>query len=91
MILRSPAENENPDIRHAGMDGRHPGPRDASGDIHVTWIPALHAGMTQSRSRTKTDPDPPPHVFSKEDTKSTKKDSLTAKSWEDRKFQIWAR
>jgi hypothetical protein len=20
--------------------------KDASGDIHVTWIPALHAGMT---------------------------------------------
>ena len=54
------------------MDSRHPGPQDASGDIHGTWIPALHAGMTQSRSRTKTDPGPPPHVFSKEITKATK-------------------
>jgi|GEM_PF-2122741 len=35
------------------------------------WIPALHAGMTESRSRTKTDRGPPPLVFSKEDT-STK-------------------
>ena len=32
------------------------------------WIPALHAGMTESRSRTKTDPGPPPRVFSKEFT-----------------------
>ena len=36
------------------------------------WIPALHAGMTQSRSRTKTDPGPPPRVFSKEVAKNTK-------------------
>jgi hypothetical protein len=36
------------------------------------WIPALHAGMTESRSRTKTDPGPPPRVFSKEITKATK-------------------
>jgi hypothetical protein len=30
------------------------------------WIPALHAGMTESRSRIKTDRDPPPFLFSKE-------------------------
>jgi hypothetical protein len=36
------------------------------------WIPALHAGMTESRSRTKTDRGPPPLVFSKEDAKATK-------------------
>jgi hypothetical protein len=36
------------------------------------WIPALHAGMTKSRSRTKTDPGPPPRVFSKKRTKTTK-------------------
>jgi hypothetical protein len=36
------------------------------------WIPALHAGMTESRNRTKTDPGPPPRVFSKEITKATK-------------------
>jgi hypothetical protein len=29
MILRSPTENENADLRHAGMDGRHPGSQDA--------------------------------------------------------------
>ena len=31
------------------------------------WIPALHTGMTESRSRTKTDRDPPPFLFSKEE------------------------
>jgi hypothetical protein len=36
------------------------------------WIPALHAGMTESRSRTKTDRGPPPLVFSKEITNVTK-------------------
>jgi hypothetical protein len=35
MILRSPTEHENADHRHAGMDGRHPGSQDASGDIRV--------------------------------------------------------
>ena len=31
------------------------------------WIPALHAGMTETRSRTKNDRGPPPFLFSKED------------------------
>jgi hypothetical protein len=35
MSLRSPTEHENADLRHAGMDCRHPGSQDASGDIHV--------------------------------------------------------
>jgi hypothetical protein len=30
------------------------------------WIPALHAGMTESRSRTKTDRGPPPFLSSNE-------------------------
>jgi hypothetical protein len=29
----------------AGIQAR----KDAAGDIHVNWIPALHPGMTQSR------------------------------------------
>ena len=66
MILRLPTEDENGELRHAGRDGRHPGAQDASGDIHVGLIPALHAGMTESRSRTKTDRGPQPLVFSKE-------------------------
>ena len=33
--LRSPTEHENGEIRHAGMDGWHPGAQDASGDIRV--------------------------------------------------------
>ena len=35
MSLRSRTEYENGELRHAGMDGRHPGAQDASGDIHV--------------------------------------------------------
>jgi hypothetical protein len=35
MILRSPTQDENGELRHAGMDGRHPDAQDASGDIHV--------------------------------------------------------
>jgi hypothetical protein len=35
MILRTPTENKNGELRHAGMDGRHPGVQDASGDIHL--------------------------------------------------------
>ena len=55
MILRSPTEDENGCLRHAGMDRRHPDSQDASGKKSTSaWIPALHAGMTQS-NRTKTD------------------------------------
>jgi hypothetical protein len=39
MILRSPTEHENADHRHAGMDGRHPAPQDASGHILVNLGP----------------------------------------------------
>jgi hypothetical protein len=35
MSLRSPTGHENAGLRHAGMDCRHPGSQDASGDIHV--------------------------------------------------------
>ena len=35
MSLRSPAEEENPVPRHAGLDCRHPVRKDASGDIHI--------------------------------------------------------
>ena len=66
MSLRSSTENANGERRRAGMDGRHPGAQDASGDIHVAWIPALHAGMTELRSRTETEPGSPLFVFSKE-------------------------
>jgi hypothetical protein len=33
--LGSPTEDENADLRHAGMDCRYPGRKDASGDIRV--------------------------------------------------------
>ena len=51
MILRSPTEHENADLRHAGMDGRHPGERDASGDIHVNLdssAPCWNDGIEES-------------------------------------------
>src|SRR5215510_2303865 len=38
MMLRSPTEDENPDLRHAGTDCRHPDSQEASGDIHVSLI-----------------------------------------------------
>jgi hypothetical protein len=40
------------------------------------WIPALHAGMTESRSRTKTNRGAPPFLFSKEDSKITKEEKI---------------
>jgi len=46
MILRSPTENENAAFVIpawiAGIQVR----KDASEDVHVTLIPAIHAGMT---------------------------------------------
>src|SRR5215467_9988288 len=85
MILRSPTEDENGDLRHAGMVAfasgsvqssrfkvqrpfpqletrntepgtpKNPDSKDASGEKSMSaWIPALHAGMTQSNC-TKTD------------------------------------
>src|SRR4030095_8852806 len=49
MILRSPTEDGNADLRHAGMDCRHPNSQDAPETSMSGWIPALHAGMTQSK------------------------------------------
>ena len=51
MILRSPTEHENRELRHAGMDGRHPGVQDASGDIHVgldSSTPCWNDGIEES-------------------------------------------
>jgi len=47
MILRSPTENENAAFVIipawiAGIQVR----KDASEDVHVTLVPAIHAGMT---------------------------------------------
>jgi hypothetical protein len=49
--LRSPTEHENGELRHAGMDGRHPGVQDASGDIHVgmdSSTPCWNDGIEES-------------------------------------------
>jgi hypothetical protein len=64
MILRSSTENENKDLRHAGMDRRHPGPQIASGDIMQIWVPAVHAGTTSFAMFTylkKPHGNKPPH------------------------------
>jgi len=50
MSVRSLAEHENADLRHAGMDSRHPDSQDAPETSMSAWIPALHAGMTRARS-----------------------------------------
>jgi hypothetical protein len=63
MSLRSPAEHENADLRHAGMDCRHPGAQDAPETSMSTWIPALHAGMTQSTDSAGTDRGPSAPYF----------------------------
>ena len=66
MILRSPTENENANFVMpawtAGIQIR----KDASGNIHVNLIPALHAGMTQSRRLSLNDRSSYASVFSKE-------------------------
>ena len=63
MSVRSPAEHENADLRHAGMDSRHQGCQDAPETSMSIWIPALHAGMTQSRSSLKVTEAPPTRIF----------------------------
>jgi hypothetical protein len=52
------------------------------------WIPALHAGMTESKTRIKTDRGPRPLVFSKEeDSKVTKRRKFVLR-W-DRFYSSW--
>ena len=49
--LRSPTEHENRELRHAGMDSRHPGVQDASGDVHVgldSSTPCWNDGIEES-------------------------------------------
>ena len=52
MILRSPTEHENRDLRHAGMDSGIQICRMRPETSVSAWIPALHAGMTESRDST---------------------------------------
>src|SRR5712692_10275483 len=48
-----------------------------------TWIPALHAGMTQSRGLCLNWPKAPPPVFSKEATKFTIRNIQTLRDLRD--------
>jgi hypothetical protein len=58
-----PTENENAELRHAGMDGRHQARRMRLVTSMSTWIPALHAGMTQSRALLELTGALPPGIF----------------------------
>ena len=56
MILDSPpTEHEKGDFRHAGMDCRHPGSQDASGDIHVGLDSSTPCWNDTIEESTKTD------------------------------------
>jgi hypothetical protein len=46
MILRSSLENETPEFVMPAWIAGIQVSTDVSGDIHVVWIPAFHAGMT---------------------------------------------
>jgi hypothetical protein len=63
MNLRSPIENENADVVMpawiAGIQVR----KDAPETSVSIWIPALHAGMTQSRELASSAEAPPPVIF----------------------------
>jgi hypothetical protein len=66
--LTLPTEHENADHRHAGMDGRHPGSQDASGNVHVNLdssSPCWNDVIEKVLELTEA----PPPLFSKEDTK----------------------
>src|SRR5262245_34478243 len=69
MILRSPTEHENTDLRHAGMDSRHPGWRGGvrrhpcqPGFQQSSWNDAIEAFCFKLT-------EVPPHRISKEATK----------------------
>src|SRR5712692_1513816 len=56
-----------------------------------TWIPALHAGMTQSRGLCLNWPKAPPPVFSKEATKFTIRNIQTLRDLRDlRGEKVWS-
>jgi hypothetical protein len=64
MSLRSLQRMKSEDlVMPAWIAGTHQVRKDASGDIRVDWIPALHAGMTQSE-RLCSMIEVPPALFS---------------------------
>jgi hypothetical protein len=65
MSLCSSTENKNEELRHAGMDGRHPDAQDASGDVDI----GLDSSSPCWNDGTETEPTP---VFSRERTKAAK-------------------
>jgi hypothetical protein len=63
MILCSPAEHENAELRRAGMDGRHLGPQDASGHVHVNLDSCTPCWNDQRRILLKLTEIPPRRIF----------------------------
>jgi hypothetical protein len=63
MILGSPAEHENAELRHAGMDGRHLGPQDASGHVHVNLDSSTPCWNDQRRVLLKLTEISPRRIF----------------------------
>ena len=63
MILRSPTEDENEDLRYAGMDCRHPGSQDDSGDIHVRLDSSTPCWNDAIEGFARTDRDASPRIF----------------------------
>jgi hypothetical protein len=66
MIIRSATKLENEDLVMPAWTAGIQVSQDASGNIRVGLIPALHAGMTQSRDSTWTTRNTSSLVFSKE-------------------------
>jgi hypothetical protein len=54
-ILRSLTKHENANHRRAGMDGRHPGRKDASEDIHVNLDSSAPCWNDAMRGSGETD------------------------------------
>jgi hypothetical protein len=57
------------------MDGRHPGPQDASGNIHVNLDSSTPCWNDALEGFCLTDRGPSVPVFSKDDTKITQKNN----------------
>jgi hypothetical protein len=87
MSLRSPIENKNADSVMpawiAGIQAR----KDASGNIHVNLIPALHAGMTQLSGPCFKMSETPLATFSKECFISLRFVPYVVKSAEEMRFR----
>jgi hypothetical protein len=72
MMLRSPTEDENPDLRHAGTDCRHPGAQGCLRRHPCQPDSSTPCWNETIEECTKTNRGTPPFLFSKGHTKITK-------------------